>query len=369
MLKQKEKLMFVLLLFSCILLSMSFISANENITNNDSHNIDYNDSIDNSINKSFTDLNNLVNNDLNKSEIILDNNYVYQGHEHENITNCIFINRSVTIDGQGHFIDANWSSRIFHINANNVILKNIIFKKSESRDAGALYCNGMNITIINSTFINNWIFDSDGAAINYKYDGMIINSTFINNYVYNISSADNNAFAFNIHNESILYGLNCEEVQDIISFEKNYNVTIINSNFTNAVALPIIFEYRYLAGPVYPNISYIDNTIDKNNFSKFSDNKIKKVSLKFIAKNKVLNKKTKTKKYSVILKNKNKSMKNTWVTLKVKNMVFKAKTNKKGEAIFKINKLNKKGKYKATLLFKGDDIYNEVSKQVKITIK
>lgn len=349
---------------------MSFINASNVIEDDDSYTYDYSDTILLSgQDKSFKDLDNEINGDLNKSLIILEDNYVNNEGKNDfspTPKKGIFINRSVTIDGQGHVIDANWSSRIFHINADNVILKNIIFKKSVSSDAGAIYCNGRNIMIINSTFIDNCIFNLEGAAINYKYGGMIINSTFINNYLYKNSLDNKSALALNFHNESISFGINCEEVHDIISFEKNYNVTIINSNFTN---VPEKHNLILLMEPPVPplNSSYVNNTSDKNSLSMFIDNKIKKVSPKFIAKNKILNKKIK--KYSVILKNKNKAIKNRWITLKIKNIIFKAKTNKKGEAIFKINKLNKKGKYKAHLLFKGDDIYNKVSKQVKITIK
>ena len=96
----KNYWIFIMLLFSCMLLSISFASANDNITLDDSScNMDYQnktpsinnndlstDDIDedssntSSINKSksFTDLNKLINNDLNKSEIILEDDYIYQ---------------------------------------------------------------------------------------------------------------------------------------------------------------------------------------------------------------------------------------------------------------------------------------------------
>ena len=41
-------------------------------------------------------------------------------------TDGINITDSITIDGQGHTIDANGKARIFNIKSNNVILKNII---------------------------------------------------------------------------------------------------------------------------------------------------------------------------------------------------------------------------------------------------
>ena len=55
--------------------------------------------------------------------------------------------------------------------------------------------------------------------------------------------------------------------------------------------------------------------------------------------------------------------------LKIKGKTFTAKTNKKGVATFKIKKLTKKGKYTATIKFKGDNTYKASTKKVKITIK
>ena len=40
-------------------------------------------------------------------------------------------------------------------------------------------------------------------------------------------------------------------------------------------------------------------------------------------------------------------MKNVQVNIKLEKMTYKAKTNAKGKATFKIKKLTKKGKYKA----------------------
>ena len=77
----------------------------------------------------------------------------------------------------------------------------------------------------------------------------------------------------------------------------------------------------------------------------------------------------KTKKYAITLKSGKKPVKNVKVTLKVKGKTYNAKTNAKGKAVFKIKKLSKKGKFKATIKFKGNAYYKAVSKKVKITIK
>ena len=78
----------------------------------------------------------------------------------------------------------------------------------------------------------------------------------------------------------------------------------------------------------------------------------------------------KIKKFYMILKdNLYKPMKNVKVKLKIKGKIFTAKTNKNGRATFKIKKVNKKGKFKATVTYSGNNYYNSLSKSAKVTIK
>ena len=68
-----------------------------------------------------------------------------------------------------------------------------------------------------------------------------------------------------------------------------------------------------------------------------------KISTKIIAKQKNFKTTTKNKKYTITLKTTdNKIIKKAKVTLKVKGKTYKATTNNKGKAVFKLNKLNKK---------------------------
>ena len=62
-------------------------------------------------------------------------------------------------------------------------------------------------------------------------------------------------------------------------------------------------------------------------------------------------------------------MKKAKVTLKVKGKTYKAKTNSKGKATFKLTKLTKKGKHKAVITYKGNNNYKKATKKVKITVK
>ena len=97
---------------------------------------------------------------------------------------------------------------------------------------------------------------------------------------------------------------------------------------------------------------------------------VKKATAKLTANSVTFKAKTKTKKYTVTLKNNaGKVMKNTKVTLKVKGKTYTATTNSKGKATFKITKLTKKGKYSAVISYAGNAYYNKLSKTVKITAK
>ena len=97
---------------------------------------------------------------------------------------------------------------------------------------------------------------------------------------------------------------------------------------------------------------------------------VKKVTPKLTAAKATLKVKDKTKKYTVTLKtNKNVVMKNMKVTVKVDRKTYSAKTNSKGQAIFKLTKLTKKGTYTAEVKYAGNNIYNAVTKKVKISVK
>ena len=119
----------------------------------------------------------------------------------------------------------------------------------------------------------------------------------------------------------------------------------------------------------------------KNLIIKFSDDNyapasktvkitINKEKTKLTAKAKSFKRTAKTKKYTVILKDsKSKVVKKAKVTLKVKGKTYKATTDSKGKATFKITKLTKKGTFKAAVKYAGNGYYKSASKTVKLTVK
>ncbi|WP_405295237.1 hypothetical protein [Methanobrevibacter sp.] len=97
---------------------------------------------------------------------------------------------------------------------------------------------------------------------------------------------------------------------------------------------------------------------------------IKKATPKLNAKRKTFRQSEKVKRYGIVLKsNVGKGIERAQVTLKIGKKTYKAKTNAKGKATFKIKKLTRKGTYKATATYKGNRFYNGVVKKVKITVK
>lgn len=98
--------------------------------------------------------------------------------------------------------------------------------------------------------------------------------------------------------------------------------------------------------------------------------KINKEKTSLVAANKAFKKSLKVKKYTVTLKNsKGKVLKNYKISLKVNGKTYKVATNSKGQAIFKITNLKKKGTFKTVINYAGNSYYNKVSKTVKITVK
>ena len=62
-------------------------------------------------------------------------------------------------------------------------------------------------------------------------------------------------------------------------------------------------------------------------------------------------------------------MKKAKVYLKVGKKTYKAKTNSRGKATFKITKLTKKGKYTAKITFKTNAYFLKATKKVRITVR
>lgn len=125
-----------------------------------------------------------------------------------------------------------------------------------------------------------------------------------------------------------------------------------------------------LAAKKYPVTISFDGDANYLKSSAKLTYKVEKANPKLIASKKTYKAKVKTKKYTITLKdNKSKALKKSKVTLKVNGKTYKATTNAKGKAIFKITKLTKKGKYNAVIKYAGNSNFKAVKKTIKLTIK
>ena len=184
-----------------------------------------------------------------------------------------------------------------------------------------------------------------------------------------IISASNEAYVINYGGKYSLTvpGIAGEKV--IVALNgKNIGSAITDANGVATISLTANVLKAAKAG-----IKSLVIKLDSSNFqapAKTVKITINKEKTKITAKKKTFKKAKKVKKYQITLKNsKNKAVNNVKVTLKVKGKTYKAKTNAQGKAIFKIKKLTKKGKFKATITFKGDAYYIKSNKNVKIKVK
>ena len=123
----------------------------------------------------FSDLQSLIDNTPEYGAILLNQDYS-QGK-------AVHIDKSITIDGQGHTIDGQNIHNLITSAKGIITFKNINFKNGyiEDRIGGAIYSKGTSdITIINCTFVNNQAYQG-GAIYNAGRSLMVINCTFKKN--------------------------------------------------------------------------------------------------------------------------------------------------------------------------------------------
>ena len=176
----------ILLFLIIIFISLNTVSsADDNIFLNESSS-NLADSL------SFKDLNKSI---AENNQVTFNKSYVYNSLD-GNFSDGIAINKSITIDGKGYSIDAKNNGRIFNISASNVIggaifisnkCENITIDNStflnnkHSNKGGAIYCNASNTLINNSQFYNNNALIGGGAIYFEGSNGLVENSTFREN--------------------------------------------------------------------------------------------------------------------------------------------------------------------------------------------
>ena len=209
---------------------------------------------------------------------------------------------------------------------------------------------------------DNYDNQSKGIIFNVlKLNALITASdkSFVINYggTYEVTLKDNGGNV--LSGEKVTFTLN----------GKNIGSCVTNAQGVASIKLTDAILKTAKAGNKNLAINFAGDT-NYNAASKTVKITINKEKTKIVAKKKTFKKAVKVKKYVMTLKNsKGKAVKKAQVTLNIKGKTYKAKTNSKGKAVFKIKKLTKKGTFKSTIKFKGNAYYNAVVKKVKIIFR
>jgi len=196
----------------------------------------------------FKNLQTLINDDTT-GEITLDRDYYGNSTE-------IVISKNITINGNGHTLNANGSSRIFHITAGYVVINNLTFVNSFTEsDGGAVYFDSGSTGIVrNCNFTNNTINGNYyvGGAVCFSDDsyGTVTNCNFVNNTVSengccivyfdngtltNCNFTGNNGDSVWFHTSGVV--LNCDFTNNfgnaIYVYTMNSSCNVADCNFTN----------------------------------------------------------------------------------------------------------------------------------------
>ncbi len=122
----------------------------------------------------FSQLQKIIDDDTT-GEITLDRDYYGEGSE-------ITISKTITINGNGHTLDAKGQSRIFNVQSGTVVLDNLslVNGNSDSYGGAAYFQSGSTCTVRNCNFTGNTA-KNDGGAVYFYEPGTVTNSTFTAN--------------------------------------------------------------------------------------------------------------------------------------------------------------------------------------------
>ena len=118
--------------------------------------------------KTFTDLQNLI--DTNDGTIDLQYDYKYDSAADGSVLlKGVTINKAITLNGAGHYVDGNYLARILNINADNVVIKNLKltngFKQNNLNGSG-IYWTGNNGLLESCNFTNLYQKDTPTTQLN-----------------------------------------------------------------------------------------------------------------------------------------------------------------------------------------------------------
>lgn len=180
------KIKYLIIIMLMILLTVSFVSANENTTeiqtaDNNTEMLETTHTVNG---KTFTDIQKSIDNAKNDDTINLKGDYTSSGK-------TITVTKSITIDGKGATLNANKKSSVFNVKSKSLTLKNMKIINSKGTAITSKNCI---LTLINCSLKNNggqilyhkteyaYYVDADVGALSAKNGKLnIIDSTFTDN--------------------------------------------------------------------------------------------------------------------------------------------------------------------------------------------
>ena len=242
----------------------------------------------------FEKLKKLIDDDVT-GEITLDRDY--HGNSSE-----IVISKTITINGNGHTLNAHGVSRIFHITAGSVVINNLTFvngftdsdggavyfdlgstgivtdcnftNNSADEDGGAVYVKGLDCKIYNSTFTDNTAGDDGGAILWEGARGLIYNSTFTSNRGVGRNGAHSSGGAINLVGDYTIvekskFDGNTADINGGSIYASGNHVNITDSTFTNSnVTHTKENDYAHGGGAIYiegHDTNIINSTFNQTN--------------------------------------------------------------------------------------------------------
>lgn len=335
----------------------------------------------------FTALEEKINNATSGSTINLKNDYIYDEGFGNNI---IVINKELTINGNGHTIDANHKSHIFKVEGGTVTFKNIIFSNgyydNNENGGAAIHLESRTCTAENCKFINNTLTEVNecGGAIHVVFGTCTVkNSDFINNSAKGSSGEggaifveyDGQCTAINCNfiNNSVLAEYSCGGAVFNVNVEKctftNNHAVMNGGAMTRSSAVNCIFTNNSAGdegGAIYEG-SATDCTF-KTDSDTCSETAIyTSTKIIFSYSTAVYGKGGK---FVITLKDsKGNVLGNKEIIIKFKGVNYNKTTNSKGQVTFTLSKTLQPKDYTSVIKFEGIGNYIGSEKTVKVTIK
>ena len=198
----------------------------------------------------FSDISALVSAASPGSVVQLDEDFSYDDFSSGGVP----ISKSITIDGKGHTLDAKGKSRFFKVQADNIVLKNIVFKNGVSGEGSAIHLKYHDGCVVeNCSFVNC----SDNAIYVYGSYCSVIGCSFVNCgndaiYVQDGHGSEDN-IGCSVVDCSFIGSSSAINVH--VNDNKNAtNCSVAGCSFVNCSSVALQFSTEDECGPINANV-------------------------------------------------------------------------------------------------------------------